>query len=68
MLLKRLLAVEPKGGVNLSGTVELSHFRLDEVGTEHIGLEEEDAKPLSAIGGDGTAEGAVVRARSRWAC
>ncbi len=66
MLLKRLLAVEPKGGVNLSGTVELTHFRLDEVGTEHIGLEEEDAKPLSAIGGDGTGGGAV-RARSRWA-
>jgi type I restriction enzyme R subunit len=54
VLLKRLMAVEPKGGVNLSGTVELTHFRLDEVDTEHIGLEEADAKPLSAIGGDGT--------------
>jgi len=28
--------------------------RAARVGTEHIGLEEADAKPLSAIGGDGT--------------
>ncbi len=53
VLLKRLLSVRPDGGVNLSGTVELTHFRLDEIGTEHIALSEEDAKPLSAIRGDG---------------
>lgn len=57
VLLKRLMAVEPKGGVNLSGTVELTHFRLDDLGAEHIGLDESDAKPLSAIGGDGLGAG-----------
>jgi len=57
VLLKRLMAVEPKGGVNLSGTVELTHFRLDDLGAEHIGLDESDAKPLSAIGGDGMGAG-----------
>lgn len=57
VLLKRLMSVDPAGGVNLSGTVELTHFRLDDLGAEHIGLKEEDAKPLSAIGGDGTGGG-----------
>ena len=34
VLLKRLLSVRPDGGVNLSGIVELTHFRLEEIGTE----------------------------------
>jgi len=62
VLLKRLLSRAPDGGVNLSGAVELTHFRLDRVGTEHIGLSEDDARPLGAIGGDGTggaAEGQI---------
>ena len=58
VLLKRLLSRAPDGGVNLSGAVELTHFRLERVGTEHIGLSEDDAKPLSGISGDGTGGGA----------
>ncbi|MBA3421108.1 MAG: type I restriction endonuclease subunit R [Thermoleophilaceae bacterium] len=54
VLLKRLLSRAPDGGVNLSGTVELTHFRLERVGTEHIGLSEDGAKPLAGITGDGT--------------
>ena len=57
VLLKRLLSRTPDGGLNLSGTVELTHFRLERVGTERIGLSEEEAKPLSAIGGNGMTGG-----------
>jgi type I restriction enzyme R subunit len=60
VLLRRLQSGAPDGGVNLSGTVELTHFRLDEIGTEWIGLDEDDAMPLSAIGGDGTGRRTVV--------
>jgi len=58
VLLKRLLAEKPSGGMNLSGTVQLTHFRLEQLGAEAIGLSEEDAHPLAAIGGDGTGGGA----------
>lgn len=53
VLLKRLLSTRPDGGVNLSGTVELTHFRLEELGTEQIQLDEAHAKPLTAISGEG---------------
>jgi type I restriction enzyme R subunit len=53
VLLKRLLAIAPSGGVNLAGSVALTHFRLDELGADRIELKEEEAKPVSAITGDG---------------
>ncbi len=44
----------PDGGaVNLAGQVDLTHFRLEELGTEAIELSG-DSDPLSAIRGDGT--------------
>jgi len=54
VLLKRLQSIRPEGGVNLSGTVELTHFRLEDLGAESIALSEDEANALSAIGGDGT--------------
>jgi hypothetical protein len=53
VLLRRLLSIGPDGGVSLSGAVALTHFRLEEIGTDHIVLSETGARPLSAIGGDG---------------
>lgn len=44
----------PDGGaVNLAGQIDLTHFRLEELGTGNISLEG-DPDPLSAIRGDGT--------------
>jgi len=44
----------PDGGaVNLAGQIDLTHFRLEELGTENIRLGG-DTDPLSAIRGDGT--------------
>jgi type I restriction enzyme, R subunit len=56
VLLARLRGETADGGVDLSGTVELTHYRLSELDTESISLGD-DAKPLSAITGDGTGAG-----------
>lgn len=54
-LLPRLRDSGAGGGhLDLAGAVVLTHHRLDQLGTEHIELDADDAKPLSAIGGDGT--------------
>lgn len=54
-LLPRLRDSGAGGGhLDLTGAVVLTHHRLEERVTEHIELAAEDAKPLSAIGGDGT--------------
>ncbi len=53
ILLARVRGETADGGVDLSGTVELTHYRLSELGTEAIDLTGE-ASPLSAITGDGT--------------
>jgi type I restriction enzyme R subunit len=45
----------PDGGaVNLAGQIDLTHFRLEELGTETISLGGDEPDPLSAIRGDGT--------------
>ncbi|MGO9956646.1 MAG: type I restriction endonuclease subunit R [Solirubrobacteraceae bacterium] len=56
VLLARLRGETADGGVNISGTVELTHYRLSELDIESISLGD-DAKPLSAITGDGTGSG-----------
>ena len=57
VLLARLRSETADGGVDLSGAVVLSHYRLTELDEEAIGLERSDAKPLRAITGDGTGSG-----------
>ena len=49
----RLRGESADGCVDISGTVELTHYRLSELGTEAINLGGE-ARPLSAITGDGS--------------
>jgi type I restriction enzyme R subunit len=45
----------PDGGaVNLAGQIDLTHFRLEELGTENISLRGDEPDPLSAIRGNGT--------------
>jgi len=56
LLLARLRGETADGGVDMSGTVELTHYRLSELLAEAITLGD-DAKPLSAITGDGTGDG-----------
>ena len=56
LLLARLRGETADGGVDMSGTVELTHYRLSEIVGEAITLGD-DAKPLSAITGDGTGAG-----------
>ena len=56
LLLARLRGENADGGVDMSGTVELTHYRLSEIVGEAITLGD-DAKPLSAITGDGTGAG-----------
>jgi type I restriction enzyme R subunit len=54
-LLRDRFESTPDGGaVNLAGQVDLTHFRLEELGTETIGLGGDEPDPLSAIRGDGT--------------
>ena len=57
VLLARLRSEIADGGVDLSGTVTLTHYRLTALGDESIELAG-DAKPLKAITGDGTGSGA----------
>ena len=57
VLLARLRGETVDGGVDISGTVELTHYRLSQLDTEAITLGD-DAAPLSAITGDGTGSGA----------
>ena len=45
------------GAVNLAGQIDLTHFRLEDLGTETMNLSG-DSDPLSAISGDGT--GSVI--------
>ena len=56
LLLARLRGETADGGVDMSGTVELTHYRLSALAVEAITLGD-DAKPLSAITGDGTGAG-----------
>ncbi len=56
VLLARLRSEIPDGGIDLSGTVTLTHYRLTALGDESIELGR-DAKPLKAITGDGTGAG-----------
>lgn len=51
-LLLRLQSEAPEGGVAIS--VELTHYRLEELGSEALGLGEDELEPLMAIGGGGT--------------
>ncbi|MHB8657730.1 MAG: type I restriction endonuclease subunit R [Solirubrobacteraceae bacterium] len=53
VLLARLRGETADGGVDLSGTVELTHYRLSALDTEAIALGGE-APPVAAITGDGT--------------
>lgn len=53
VLLARLRSEIADGGVDLSGTVTLTHYRLSSMGAETIALGEE-TDPLKAITGDGT--------------
>ncbi|MFN8133127.1 MAG: type I restriction endonuclease [Solirubrobacteraceae bacterium] len=53
----RLGSATTGASVNLSGQVQLTHFRLEELGTTHIELGEDETAPLSAITGDGTGAG-----------
>jgi type I restriction enzyme R subunit len=56
VLLARLRSEIADGGVDLSGTVTLTHYRLTPLGEDAIELGD-DAKPLKAITGDGTGAG-----------
>ena len=56
VLVARLRGETVDGGVDISGTVELTHYRLSQLDTEAITLGD-DATPLSAITGDGTGSG-----------
>ncbi len=53
VLLARLRSDVADGGVDLSGTVTLTHYRLTSLDETSIGLSG-DAEPLAAITGDGT--------------
>jgi type I restriction enzyme R subunit len=55
VLMGRLASEAPEGG--LSVAVELTHYRLQEVGTTSLTLGEEDVGPLTAIRGDGEGGG-----------
>lgn len=57
VLLARLRRDTADGGVDLSGTVMLSHYRLTAQDSESIELDASGAKPLTAITGDGTGSG-----------
>jgi len=56
LLLARLRSDVADGGVDLSGTVVLTHYRLAELDPEAIELGD-DPRPLTAITGDGTGAG-----------
>ena len=58
VLLARLSSEIADGGVDLSGTVTLTHYRLTALDADAIELGEE-AKALKAITGDGTGGGAA---------
>jgi hypothetical protein len=57
VLLARLRSDVADGGVDLSGTVTLTHYRLSSLDEASIDLTG-DAKPLAAITGDGTGSSA----------
>jgi type I restriction enzyme R subunit len=57
VLLARLRSEIADGGVDLSGTVTLTHYRLADLGAESISLGD-DAEAVAAITGDGTGGGA----------
>lgn len=57
VLLKRLQSTRADGGVDLSGQVVLTHYRLSELTRDELSLTGEH-NPLAAIGGDGTGSGA----------
>jgi len=54
VLLGRLRSDTADGGVDLSGAVVLTHYRLAALGQEAIALDASEANPLAAITGDGT--------------
>jgi type I restriction enzyme, R subunit len=56
VLLARLRGESADGGVDISGTVELTHYRLSDLGSTAIQLAG-DAELAGAIGGDGTGRG-----------
>jgi len=58
-LLLRLDRRAEGGAVNLAGTVELTHYRLEDQGATRLKLGTEEPEPLSAIGGDGTGRGEI---------
>jgi type I restriction enzyme, R subunit len=58
VLLARLRSETADGGVDLSGAVVLTHYRLTELDAEAIELDASKAQPLTAIAGDGTGAGA----------
>jgi type I restriction enzyme, R subunit len=55
--LARLQSEAPEGGVSVS--VELTHYRLEETGTQTLTLGDGELDPLTAIRGDGTGAGAT---------
>lgn len=55
VLIGRLASEAPEGG--LSVAVELTHYRLQEVGTTSLTLGEDEVEPLTAIRGDGEGGG-----------
>lgn len=57
VLLARLRSEVADGGVDLSGTVALTHYRLTALDAAEITLDGAEAPPLSAITGDGTGVG-----------
>lgn len=50
----RLASGASDGGVSLGDRVTLTHYRPEEVGTEHLRLGDDEPVPLTAITGDGT--------------
>lgn len=54
-LLPRLRDSGAGGGqLDLTGAIVLTHHRLEQLATEHIELDADEAKPLTATAGDGT--------------
>src|SRR4051794_40494119 len=53
----RLRARAEGGALSVAGLVELTHYRLQEIGTESIALGVEEPERLTAIRGDGTGAG-----------